>query len=164
MAIFKIVSESYPTLADITKVIGYIIRESATTRSFICTNGIYLYTPESMAKQIMLTKNLCGQTTGRQLYHIILSYKHGEIYNNEQILDFINRLFTLPDLYGHQSIAAVHMDTDQPHAHILFNSVNSFTGEKIDLTSIGFWRKQFMYLASYSRELYGYSVYFTIPL
>lgn len=162
MAIFKIKKNDYPTLWDITNVIGYVTRTTATVPELICTHGIYLSTPDSMANQLFSTKTLCGQTTGRQLYHVILSFTEKETYDYAQILDIVRAFVSLPDLYGHQSIAAIHTDKDTPDAHILFNSVNSFTGLKTDLTSLGFWRKQQDLLADYMLDTYEYSIYYKI--
>lgn len=160
MAIFKIKLNDYPTLWDITNVIGYITRASATIPELIETHGIYFGSPESMAKQMISTKVICGQTTGRQLYHIILSFKSGEVYDCNHILDILQFLMTSPYLCGNQSIAAVHTDKSTPDAHILFNSVNSFTGKKIDMSSNGFWYKQLALLSEYMTSQYGYSVFY----
>ncbi len=162
MAIFKIKKTDYPTLRDITNVIGYIIRNSATVPELICPHGVYITTPEHITNQFMTTKILCGQTFGRQLYHVILSFTEREIRDYEQIWEIVSCLVTLPDLRGHQSIAAVHTNNNVPHAHILFNSVNSFTGLKTDLTSLSFWRKQQDLLSDYMMDAYEYSIYYQL--
>lgn len=162
MAIFKIKKTDYSTLWDITNVLGYITRSSATFPYFISTHGMYTSTPEGMAKQLLATKTFCGQTSGRQIYHIILSFKNLEMCKYDEICDTVLYLMNLPDLYGHQSIGAVHTDKETPDAHIIFNSVNTFTGKKADLTSLGFWRKQLDFLSDYMLDVYGYSIYFRI--
>lgn len=162
MAIFKVKKNDYPILWDIANVIGYITRTSATVPDLIGTHGIYSGSPESMAKQMISTKFLCGQTAGRQLYHIILSFERREVYDNYQILDILQCLMTLPDLCENQSIAAVHTDKSTPDAHILFNSVNSFTGKKIDMSSMGFWNRQIALLSEYMTNHYGYSIFYEL--
>lgn len=160
MAIFKIKENDYPTLWDITNVIGYITRTSATVPELIGTHGIYLSSSESMAKQMISTKFICGQMTGRQLYHIILSFNRGEIYDCNHIMEILQVLITLPDLCGNQSIAAVHTDKSTPDAHILLNSVNSYTGRKLDMSSKSFWYRQIALLSEYMIEQYGYSIFY----
>lgn len=69
-----------------------------------------------------------NKTDGVQLYHIIQSFRSGEI-SPELALE-IAQEFTREHLPGYQAVIGIHTDRDHIHAHIVFNSVNQLTGEK----------------------------------
>ena len=68
------------------------------------------------------------QTDGVQYYHIIQSFKPGEV-TPELALE-IAREFAAEHLPGYQAVIGVHVDKEHIHAHTIFNSVNADTGEK----------------------------------
>lgn len=69
-----------------------------------------------------------NKTDGVQIYHIIQSFRPGEI-SPELALE-IDQEFTREHLPGYQAVIGIHTDRDHIHAHIVFNSVNQLTGEK----------------------------------
>ena len=69
-----------------------------------------------------------GKTDGVQYYHIIQSFKPGEV-TPELALE-IAREFAAEHLPGYQAVIGVHVDKEHIHAHTIFNSVNADTGEK----------------------------------
>ena len=74
------------------------------------------------------TKRAYGKEDGVQYYHIIQSFKPGEI-TPELALE-IAKEFAQEHLPGYETVIGVHVDKEHIHAHILFNSVNADTGEK----------------------------------
>ena len=74
------------------------------------------------------TKREVGKTDGVQYYHIIQSFKPGEV-SPELALD-IAKAFAQEHLPGYETVIAVHVDKEHIHAHLIFNSVNADTGEK----------------------------------
>lgn len=74
------------------------------------------------------TKHGYGKGDGVQYYHIIQSFKPGEI-TPELALE-IAKEFSQEHLPGYETVIGVHVDKEHIHAHILFNSVNVDTGEK----------------------------------
>lgn len=74
------------------------------------------------------TKRNYGKLDGVQYYHIIQSFKPGEI-SPELALE-IAKEFAGEHLAGYETVIGVHVDKEHMHAHILFNSVNADTGEK----------------------------------
>lgn len=78
--------------------------------------------------EMLQTKQECGKTDGVQYYHIIQSFKPGEI-SPELALE-IAKEFVSEHLPGYEAVIGVHTDKEHIHAHILFNSVNADTGEK----------------------------------
>lgn len=68
------------------------------------------------------------QTNDRRYYHIIQSFKPGEV-TPELALE-IAKEFAAEHLSGYEAVIGVHEDKEHIHAHTIFNSVNANTGEK----------------------------------
>ena len=66
------------------------------------------------------TKRAMGKTDGVQYYHIIQSFKPGEV-TPELALE-IAREFAAEHLPGYQAVIGVHVDKEHIHAHTIFNS------------------------------------------
>lgn len=84
--------------------------------------------PGREARQMLETKRDYGKEGGVQYYHMIQSFRPGEI-TPELALE-IAKEFAQEHLPGYQAVIGVHVDKAHIHAHILFNSVNADTGEK----------------------------------
>ena len=84
--------------------------------------------PGRECRQMLDTKRSYGKENGVQYYHIIQSFKPGEI-TPELALE-IAKEFSQEHLPGYETVIGVHVDKEHIHAHILFNSVNADTGEK----------------------------------
>ena len=84
--------------------------------------------PGHECRQMLETKRAVGKEDGVQYYHLIQSFRPGEI-SPELALE-IAREFAEEHLAGYQTVIGVHVDREHIHAHILFNSVNADTGEK----------------------------------
>ena len=84
--------------------------------------------PGHACRQMLDTKRAIGKTDGVQYYHIIQSFKPGEV-TPELALE-IAREFAAEHLPGYQAVIGVHVDKEHIHAHTIFNSVNADTGEK----------------------------------
>ena len=84
--------------------------------------------PGRECRQMLDTKRAYGKEDGVQYYHIIQSFKPGEI-TPELALEIAQR-FAEEHLPGYETVIGVHVDKGHIHAHILFNSVNADTGQK----------------------------------
>ena len=84
--------------------------------------------PGREARQMLETKRDYGKEGGVQYYHMIQSFRPGEV-SPELALE-IARTLVEEHLPGYQAVIGVHVDKAHIHAHILFNSVNADTGEK----------------------------------
>ena len=84
--------------------------------------------PGHACRQMLDTKRAMGKTDGVQYYHIIQSFKPGEV-TPELALE-IAREVAAEHLPGYQAVIGVHVDKEHIHAHTIFNSVNADTGEK----------------------------------
>lgn len=84
--------------------------------------------PGHACRQMLDTKRAMGKTDGVQYYHLIQSFRPGEV-SPELALE-IAREFAAEHLPGYEAVIGVHVDKEHIHAHTIFNSVNSDTGEK----------------------------------
>lgn len=79
-------------------------------------------------RQMLETKRAVGKEDGVQYYHIIQSFKPGEV-TPEQAMEIATE-FAKEHLPGYETVIGVHVDRAHIHAHMVFNSVNADTGEK----------------------------------
>ena len=84
--------------------------------------------PGRECRQMLETKRRTGKMDGVQYYHIVQSFKPGEI-SPELALE-IAKTFAAEHLDGYEAVIATHVDRGHIHSHIVFNSVNADTGEK----------------------------------
>lgn len=84
--------------------------------------------PGRECREMLDTKRAYGKTDGVQYYHVIQSFKPGEV-TPELALE-IAKEFAQEHLPGSETVIAVHVDKKHIHAHLIFNSVNADTGEK----------------------------------
>ena len=84
--------------------------------------------PGRECRQMLDTKRAYGKTDRVQYYHIIQSFRPGEV-TPELALE-IAKEFAQEHLPGYETVISVHVDRQHIHAHLIFNSVNADTGEK----------------------------------
>jgi hypothetical protein len=84
---------------------------------------------ENAYQEMMAVKHRFHKAGGVQGYHLVQSFQTDEV-TPEQChalgLDLARRL--LPE--GYQVVVCSHLNTDQYHNHLVWNSVNSITGKK----------------------------------
>ena len=90
-------------------------------------------------QQMMDTKREVGKTGGRLAYHIIQSFKPGEI-TPEQALK-IGKEFAEKYLSDYEVVIGTHIDKGHIHNHILYNSVSVRTGKKEHFDRNGYYAK-----------------------
>ena len=85
-------------------------------------------------KQFELTKEIHDQQDGRQYKHYIQSFKPGEV-TPEQAHE-IGKQWAKENFgdKGYEVYVGTHIDKDHIHNHVIVNSVNYETGEKIHLS------------------------------
>ncbi len=122
MAITKILARKGSLGAGISYVLnGDKTQERVLTAHLNCDPGWE-------CRQMLDTKRDYGKMDGVQYYHMIQSFKPGEI-TPELALE-IATAFAQEHLPGFETVIGVHVDRQHIHAHILFNSVNADTGQK----------------------------------
>ena len=133
MAITKILARKGRLDAGIRYVLnGDKTQEQVLTVRLNCDPG-------REARQMLETKQDYGKADGVQYYHMIQSFRPGEI-SPELALE-IAREFAQEHLSGYQTVIGVHVDRDHIHAHILFNSVNADTSEKYHSNAQSYYRQ-----------------------
>ena len=126
MAITKILAQK----GHLDAGIKYILNGDKTEKQILTAH--LNCDPGRERRQMLDTKRFYGKTDGVQYYHVIQSFKPGEV-SPELALE-IAKGFAQEHLPGYEAVIAVHTDRQHIHAHIIFNSVNTDTGEKYHST------------------------------
>ena len=158
MAITKIMcmksAEHGNVAAHLKHSLAYICNEAKTENGSL-VGGINCL-PDFAYEQMIGTKEMFGQTGGRQGYHFIISLKPGE-GTKEQIYE-ITRRFAEEFLGGeYEGVFSVHTDKDHLHGHLVFNSANMVTGRKYAYKK-GDWKNVIQPITNRLCEEYGLSI------
>ena len=158
MAITKIMcmksAEHGNVAAHLKHSIAYICNEAKTENGSL-VGGINCL-PEFAYEQMIGTKEMFGQTGGRQGYHFIISLKPGE-GTREQMYE-ITRRFAEEFLGGeYEGVFSVHTDKEHLHGHLVYNSVNMVTGRKYAYKK-GDWKNVIQPITNRLCEEYGLSI------
>ena len=121
MAITKILARN----ARLDAGIKYILNGNKTGEQILTAH--LNCDPGRECRQMLDTKWAYGKTDRVQYYHVIQSFKPGEV-TPELALE-IAKEFAQEHLPDYQTVIGVHVDRKHIHAHIIFNAVNAFTGE-----------------------------------
>ena len=133
MAITKILARKGRLDVGIRYVLnGDKTQEQILTAHLNCEPGREL-------RQMLETKSQYGKEAGVQYYHMIQSFRPGEV-SPELALE-IARTLVEEHLPGYQAVIGVHVDKEHIHAHIIFNSVNADTGEKYHSSPQSYYRQ-----------------------
>ena len=79
-------------------------------------------------QQMMQTKKDYGKKDGVACYHIVQSFKPGEV--SPELALQIAKEFAAEHLEGYEAVIGVHVDREHIHAHTVFNSVRASDGSK----------------------------------
>ena len=127
MAITKILARN----ARLDQAIQYVLNGDKTDDRILTAHQNC--DPGWEFQQMMDTKRAVGKADGRQCYHIIQSFKPGEV-TPELALE-IAKKFAAEYLPDYEVVISTHIDRGHIHSHIVFNSVNAQTGEKYHITT-----------------------------
>ena len=122
MAITKILAQK----GRLDTGIKYILNGDKTEKQILTAH--LNCDPGRECRQMLDTKRAYGKMDGVQYYHVIQSFKPGEV--TPKLALEIAKEFAQEHLPGYEAVIAVHVDRQHIHAHIIFNSVNADTGEK----------------------------------
>ena len=138
MAVTKILAKA----VRLDKLIRYVVNPRKTGEQvFVSSVGCV---PETAARTWMDTKRRFGRVDGVQAYHLIQSFKPGEV--TPELAHEIGNRFAQKYLDGFEVIVGTHVDKAHVHNHIIFNSVSDRDGHKYHSSP-----------ASYFREIRGLS-------
>ena len=131
MAITKILARN----GGLKNAINYVMNGDKTEEQLLVATQICSQT--TAYEDMIATKQLYGKEGGTQCYHLIQSFKPGEV-SPEQALEIAQELVeeVIPD---HEAVIGVHVDREHIHAHIVFNSVAWTSGEKYNSTKESYY-------------------------
>lgn len=115
MAITKILARK----GGLKGAINYVMNGDKTEEQLLVAT--HLCTKENACGDMLRTKKQHKQTDGVQYYHIVQSFKPGEI-TPELALE-IAQAFVQEHLSEYEAVIGVHTDRKHVHSHIIFNSV-----------------------------------------
>ena len=122
MAVTKILAKT----VRLDKLIRYVVNPKKTEEQvFVSSVGCV---PETAARTWMDTKRRFGRVDGVQAYHLIQSFRPGEI--TPELAHEIGNRFAQKYLDGFEVIVGTHVDKAHVHNHIIFNSVSDRDGHK----------------------------------
>ena len=133
MAVTKIL----PRSGGLQQAIDYVLNGDKTDDCILTAH--FNCDPGREYRQMMQTKRETHRTDGRQCYHIIQSFRPGEI-TPELALE-IAKEFVREHLDGFEAVIGTHVDRHHIHSHIVFNSVNADTGEKYHSTQQSYYQQ-----------------------
>lgn len=133
MAITKILARN----ARLDQAIQYVLNGDKTDHQILTAHQNC--DPGWECRQMLDTKREVGKMGGRQCYHIIQSFKPGEV-TPELALE-IAKEFAAEYLADYEVVIGTHVDRGHIHSHLVFNSVNAQTGEKYHITTQEYYRQ-----------------------
>lgn len=149
MAVTKILAKD----ARLDKLIRYVVNPKKTGEQvFVSSVGCV---PETAARTWMDTKRRFGRMDGVQAYHLIQSFKPGEI--TPELAHEIGNRFAERYLDGFEVIVGTHVDKAHVHNHIVFNSVSDRDGHKYHSSPNSYFKEVRALSDALCRE-YGLSV------
>ena len=149
MAVTKILAKT----TRLDHLVRYVINPKKTDEQvFVSSIGCQ---PETAARTWMDTKRRFGRMDGVQAYHLIQSFKPGEI--TPELAHEIGNRFAEKHLDGYEVIVGTHVDKAHVHNHIIFNSVSDRDGHKYHSSPDSYYKEVRALSDSLCRE-YGLSV------
>ena len=133
MAITKILARN----ARLDQAIQYVLNGDKTDDRILTAHQNC--DPGWEFRQMMDTKRAVEKLDGRQCYHIVQSFKPGEI-TPELALE-IAKEFAAEYLPDYEVVIGTHIDKGHIHSHLVFNSVNAQTGEKYHISTQEYYRQ-----------------------
>lgn len=115
MAVTKILARH----GGLKAAIQYVMNGDKTEEKLLVAT--HLCSKDHAAQDMTNTKKQHGLTGGVQYYHMILSFKPGEI--SPDLAMELAQKFVDEQLSEYEAVIGVHTDRQHIHAHIIFNSV-----------------------------------------
>jgi len=138
MSIFYIQKESFQDNVSLIKRLNYIRETPATCPDLIHT--VYVSKRFTFDEFILVKKcHLSSDNNtiaGRCFFEFIISLKEEESYYLRNFSDCVKEIdkFFANFMNGHyQLISAIHINTDNLHAHIIMNNIDFITGKRLQI-------------------------------
>ena len=112
---------------DLHNVVDYIGADYKTEKQFFVTGLNCL--SETATEEMIMTKKQFGKTGGIQAFHIIQSFKEGEV--TPELAHLVGIKFA-EELFGDrfEVVVSTHLNTNHYHNHIVINSVSFKDGKR----------------------------------
>lgn len=133
MAVTKILARN----TGLSQAIQYVLNGDKTDHQILTAHQNC--DPGREYRQMMDTKREVGKLDGRQCYHIIQSFKPGEV--TPELALKIAKEFAAEYLADYEVVIGTHVDKGHIHSHLVFNSVNAQTGEKYHVSTQEYYRQ-----------------------
>ena len=124
--------------ADMTANIAYALNPAKGTTKLYQT-AINLDSPETAWKEMRATKERWGKTDGILGFHVVQSFRPGEIepeLAHRVGVEFVERCFP-----GYEAVIGTHLDKHHIHNHIVLNSVSCIDGHKYHSTQKSYYHE-----------------------
>lgn len=112
--------------------------------------------PDRAYEQMRDTKTKFGKNNQRQGYHIVLSFKEGEV-DPDTVFELTQKFVKEYLGAAYEAVFTVHDNTQHVHSHIVFNSVSFLDGKKYHYKK-GDWAKEIQPITNRLCAEYGLSV------
>ena len=122
MAVIK----SIPSKGSVRIIVNYVLNKEKTDERIVSGKDC---APETAADEMNATKELYNKTDGRSYYHIIQSFKPGEV--DPVLAHKIGKELAEKQFKGHEVLIATHIDKEHIHNHLIINSVSFVDGQKL---------------------------------
>lgn len=133
MAVTKMLARN----TGLSQAIQYVLNGDKTDHQILTAHQNC--DPGREYRQMMDTKREVGKLDGRQCYHIIQSFKPGEV--TPDLALEIAKEFAAEYLPDYEVVIGTHIDRGHIHSHLIFNSVNAQTGEKYHVSTQEYYRQ-----------------------
>jgi Relaxase/Mobilisation nuclease domain len=123
----------------ITRLLNYILRpENEENKTVKCGysgfRGFFTSDLKSQASE-MLALSLEAVRSKDPIVHYVISWQKDEIPNSRQIEEAVGIFLDTVGLKKHQTIFAVHSDTDNLHLHLVVNRVHPVTRKPVEINN-----------------------------
>jgi hypothetical protein len=133
MAIFEVETERKKDVLRLFRKLNYITDFNSTNKELIYGSAVSIfYAFEEMEK----VQEAFDQTEGKGYKHYVLSLEENKNVTAPKFRDVcIQVCETLSLFYGkYQVLMAIHINTDNLHAHFVANAIDYVTGKRFDLS------------------------------
>lgn len=135
--ICKNITKNNQTKAYMKNAIEYSLKEKKIMKDTFLTNDFINADPKQIFKIMELTKKNYDKDNEKMIFHYTISFD--KILKGEELeksKDLVYSFLMNEKFDGYESYAVAHKDNNQTHYHIIFNSVNYETGNKLNISKI----------------------------
>lgn len=112
--------------SDFCKLVHYITNPQQKSERVgqVSVTNCYADEARDAALEIMVTQAFNRRATSDKTYHVIVSFRAGEVPDAKTLQAIEARLCEGLGFGEHQRVSAVHYDTDNLHVHIAINKIH----------------------------------------